>query len=99
MKNRMTILIAVLVVLGGSGLITSILAGNDIAEVLPFLVQSGDPEASTMAAEPWQAEQIFILVGFILFNLIGMAATIAIIMWFLHRGVAEVRAEPATESE
>lgn len=99
----MSILITVLMVLAGSGFITTVLTGNDISEVLPFLVQSSDPEANAMAAEPWQAEQIFILIGFILFNLIGIGATIALIMWFLHRGVVESRVsmglDAATEAE
>jgi hypothetical protein len=99
----MTILMAVLIVLAGSGFITSVLSGRDISDVLPFLVQTSDPEANAMAAEPWQAEQIFILIGFILFNLIGIGATIAAIMWFLHRGVVESRTgsvlETATEAE
>jgi hypothetical protein len=95
----MTVLITVLMILGGSGFITAVLTSHNISEVLPFLVQTSDPEASAMAAEPWQAEQIFILIGFILFNMIGIGVTIGLIMWFLHRGVAESRAVDDVKAE
>ena len=92
-KQRMAVLIAALFILAASGFITAILSGNELADVLPFLIQTSDPEANPLRAEPWQAEQIFLLIGFILFNMIGIGATIAVVMWLLHRGVREVHAE------
>jgi hypothetical protein len=41
----------------------------------------------------WKAEQLFILVGFILFNLIGITVTIALVMWYFDRGVRRARME------
>ena len=90
MKERMAVLIAALFILAAGGFITAILSGNDLSDVLPFLIQTSDPEANPLRAEPWQAEQIFLLIGFILFNMVGIGATIAVIMWLLHRGVRQV---------
>ena len=92
MKERMAVLIAALFILAAGGFVTAILSGNELSEVLPFLTQTSDPEANPLRAEAWQAEQIFLLIGFILFNMIGIGATIAVIMWLLHRGVREVQA-------
>jgi TRAP-type mannitol/chloroaromatic compound transport system permease small subunit len=43
---------------------------------------------------PWKAEQFFLLVGFILFNLIGIAATIAIIVWLLDGAIRRNKNKP-----
>jgi hypothetical protein len=93
-KTTIAILVAVIVVLIIGGGITTIMDSNQHGEsgILPFLRQSNDPEGSALDAEPWQAEQFFILVGFVLFNLIGMGMTIAALFWFLSRGVAVARA-------
>jgi hypothetical protein len=89
--KRLAIVVGVvLVLLAGGGLTLQILSGS--GESL-FLIQSGSPDASTLAAAPWQAEQLVMLIGFILFNLIGIAVTIAVVMWFLHRGVKQVQAQ------
>ena len=80
----------VLLLLIGGGLTSQILIGGG----RPLLLkQSVIPDASTLAAAPWQTEQLVIFIGFILFNLIGMAVTIAVVMWFLHRGVKQSQAE------
>lgn len=93
MKQRITVLIAAVFILGAGGFITALLGGSELSDLLPFLIQTSDPEANTLVAEPWQAEQLFLLVGFVLFNLVGMGATIAVLMWVLHRGVVGIRAE------
>ncbi len=96
MKNLLIIVgIALLLVVGGA--LTAQLGSTGPNEsLIPFfLVQSDSPEASTMDAAPWQAEQLVILVGFLLFNMIGIAVTIMAVMWFLHRGV---RIAEATEN-
>lgn len=88
MKNLLIIVgIAVLLILGG-GLTAQLRSTGPDESLIPFfLVQSDSPEASTMEAAPWQAEQLILLVGFLLFNMIGIAVTIMVVMWFLHRGV------------
>jgi len=86
-KERMTFLVAALFLLAAGGFLTSLLSGNAITDVLPFLQQSNDPEASTMIAEAWQTEQFVLMVGFILVNMVGIGATIAALMYLLNRGV------------
>lgn len=80
---------AVLVLIIGGGLTVQILAGGGNSL---FIQQTTSPDASTLSAAPWQAEQLVIFIGFILFNLIGMGATIALVIWLLHRGVKQAQA-------
>ena len=88
--KRLAIVVGIVVVLLISGGLTAqILIGGDSL----IITQSETPDASVLAAAPWQSEQLVLFIGFILFNLIGMAATIAIVMWFLHRGVKQGEAE------
>jgi hypothetical protein len=85
----------VLLLLIGGGLTSQILVGGGNSL---FLTQSAVPDASTLAAAPWQTEQLVILIGFILFNLIGIAVTLALVFWFLHRGVRSVRGEAGVQN-
>lgn len=62
-------------------------------------VQCADPACSVFLAEPWQAGQLILLVGFILFNMIGIGATLAIVLWFLNKQVATVRAQPSADTQ
>jgi hypothetical protein len=87
MKRLAIVVAAVLVLLIGGGLTAQILVGGGHSL---FLTQSTDPDASVLSAAGWQAEQLVLFIGFILFNLIGIGATIALVMWILHRGVKEV---------
>jgi hypothetical protein len=99
MRRIMVMVVIVFLLLAGGALTVQIGQYNNRAEsVVPFLLkQTSDPEASTFEAVPWQAEQLFWLVGFILFNLVGIALTIMGVMWFLNRGAARARA--VTEQE
>jgi hypothetical protein len=92
------ILLAVLVV-GGGLTLQLVSEGGDVASLLPYLQQTEDPAASPLYAESWQAEQFFLMVGFILFNLIGIGVTIALIMWLLDRGVRISRAAETEQSD
>ncbi len=86
MKNLAILVVIVVVLLIGGGLTAQLASGSFD---LPVLVQTDMPDASTLTVSPWQAEQLVLFIGFIVFNLIGIAATIAVIMWFLHRGVKQ----------
>ena len=81
-----------LLVIGG-GLTTQLIA-NQSGSVLPILTQTANPDASPTTFLPWKAEQFFLLIGFILFNLVGIALTIAVIIWLLDRGI---RRNPAAQ--
>jgi hypothetical protein len=70
-----------------------------------FVVQTDNPDASVFESVPWKAEQLVLLIGFLLFNLIGIGVTLALIMWFLNRQVKSVQGSepparaPASDSE
>lgn len=80
------VVIAFLLIAGGA--LTTLIPPDVSPEDLPgALVTTSDPEASVFYATPWQTQQLVWLIGFILFNLIGIAVTIAIVMWVLNWGV------------
>ena len=87
------IFIGLLVVLVIGGAVTLLL--SDGGSLLPFIQQTSNPGASTSEIEGWQAEQFFLLVGFLVTNMVGIGLTIAALMWFLNRGVKQVEAEAA----
>ena len=88
--KRLAIVVGVVVILlVGGGLTAQLLIGGNSL----IIQQSSIPDASVLAAAPWQSEQLVLFVGFILFNLIGMAATIAVVMWLLNWGVKKAEAE------
>lgn len=91
--KRFGIVIGLLLLLLIGGGLTSLLIANDGGGVLPVLRIVSSPEASSTVMTGWKANQLFALVGFILFNLVGMAVTAAIILWLLDRGVRRSIAE------
>lgn len=94
--GRLAIVVGVVVLLViGGGLTSQLMIGGQDSL---FITQSSIPDASTLSAAPWQAEQLVLMVGFILFNLIGMGATVAILMWVLHWGVKRSEAEDAASA-
>ncbi len=92
---RRFIFFAVLVaILIGGGVISAQLASNDGVQNIPAArIQTSDPEASVFVATEWQAQQFFLLIGFIVINLIGIGVTLAAIFWFLTRQIANVQAD------
>jgi len=83
----------VLLLLIGGGL-TALLNSGEGA-ILPVLQQVEAADASPMTMMPWKANQFVLLIGFIVFNLVGIAVTLAIIFWFIDRGIRKSRAEAA----
>lgn len=90
--RRFSILIGLVVLLLIGGALTAMLSNNG-NQVLPILQQVKAADGSPTTMLPWKANQFFLLIGFILFNLVGMAVTIAIVLWFIDRGVKKSRAE------
>ncbi len=81
--------VLLLVIIGGG--LTAQIAQQGPRDAIPvFVIQTENPDASVFESVPWKAEQLVLFIGFVLFNLIGIAATIAIIMWLLHRQVKSV---------
>ncbi|MCB9451987.1 MAG: hypothetical protein H6672_11145 [Anaerolineaceae bacterium] len=94
--KRLGIVLALLVILIAGGALTARNASAPNTNPLPGLIRStNNPEASVMEMTGWQAEQFFLAVGFILFNLVGITVTITVVMWLLDR---QVRRAKATES-
>jgi len=86
--RRLLFLAVILIILVIGGGLTAQLATRDgIGGVLPVLETVENPSGSTLALTGQKAEQLFLLIGFIIFNLVGIAVTLAVMMWFLHRGV------------
>lgn len=100
--KRLLVIFVILAILGaGGGLTAALIASGGTPDFLPFLKQVSSPEGSVLAATPSQAQALVIFIGFILFNLIGMAVTIGVVLWLLHRGVRSVEgnAQPAARQE
>lgn len=91
--KKYAILAFCLMILAAGGVLTVIEQSGGISNFLPTLQQTADPSGSTMSMEGWQAEQLVLLIGFVLFNIIGIAATLALIMFLLHRTVKSVKVD------
>jgi hypothetical protein len=95
--NRLIFLLVVIAILIAGGALSAQFASNTGEQTIPgSKIQTDDPEASVFVATEWQAQQFFLLVGFLLFNLVGIGITIALIMWFLSRQVASVSGSTAS---
>lgn len=91
--KRFGVVIGLLLLLLIGGGLTSLLIANNGGGVLPILEVVGSPEASRTVMTSWKANQLFALIGFVLFNLVGMAVTIGIVLWLLDRGIRRSQAE------
>jgi hypothetical protein len=85
--RRLAIFAGLVLLLVMGGALTSLLINASGDGVLPILTQTANPDASPTLVVPWKAEQFFLLIGFLLFNLVGIAGTIALIVWLIDRGV------------
>ncbi|MFN8448493.1 MAG: hypothetical protein U0521_07855 [Anaerolineae bacterium] len=92
--RRFTFFVVLIILLLAGGGLTSLLIATG-GHVLPILQQVGAPDASPTTMLPWKANQFFILVAFVLFNLVGIAVTLAVVMWVMDRGLKRGKAEAA----
>lgn len=92
--RRFTFFVVLIILLLAGGGLTSLLIATG-GQVLPILQQVGAPDASPTTILPWKANQFFILVAFVLFNLVGIAVTLAVVMWVIDRGLKRGKAEAA----
>lgn len=92
--GRFGLFIIALIALLAGGAFSVLLLDKGSDSLIPATIeQVEDPQASTFVATPGQAEQLILSVGFILFNMIGIGATIALLMWIGERGARQARAE------
>ena len=95
--KRLAALFVVLVILGAGGALTSQMSQNWGATSIPGAkVQSDDPECSVFVGESWQAGQLLALVAVLLFNIVGIGVTLALVFWFLNKQVAVAKASSGT---
>ena len=97
--KRFGIIVAVIILLMIGGGLTTQLISSGKSTPIPVLQQSSNPEASVNAMLGWKAEQLFLAIGFIVTSLIGFAVVLALVFWFVDRGLrvskAEARDKPA----
>lgn len=83
--------IILLLIIGG-GLTAQIASEGGTFQIPAVIRTTSNPDASVLDMTPWKAEQLFLVIGFVLFNLIGAAVTLAIVFWLLHRQVKRAKA-------
>lgn len=91
MKRLGLLIVFVLVLIAGGGLTSGMFN-------IPVILQTADPEASAFVATPGQAELFFLWVGFVIINVLGAGATIALIVWLLDRAVRRAQGSVGTGS-
>ena len=96
MKRLAFLIVALFMLIAGGGLTMQLISGG--GSLLPVLQQVNAPDASPTVVLPWKAEQFFLMVGFILFNLVGIGVTLAALFWLLDRGLRRSRAEASSEN-
>jgi hypothetical protein len=95
--KRLLIVAVIIVILIIGGGLTAQIASNGNQLAIPGLIrQTNNPDASALDMAPWKAEQMFLFVGFILFNLIGMGVTIMAVVWLLNWQIKKVRVKPSS---
>ena len=92
MRLLAIIFVVMVILIIGGGLTAQLTTDRNAADFFPILKQVDSPDGSTLAVVPWKAEQIVLLVGFILFNMIGIGVTLALVMWLLNRFVKQANA-------
>ncbi len=90
--RRFNFLVVLIVLLLAGGGLTSLLIASG-GQVLPILQQVAAPDASPTTMLPWKANQFFILIAFALFNLVGIAVTLAVVVWVIDWGLKRGKAE------
>ena len=97
--KRLMIVLAVIVLLIITGGLTAQMSSQGGTLSIPGTVRvSSNPDASALDMAPWKAEQLFLFVGFILFNLIGMGLTITVVVWLINWQVRKVKAAGKTST-
>lgn len=100
MNKRLLIFIGALVVLAAGGGLTSFIAAEGAGSLIPgVLTVTRHPEASVTAFGGNQGARFFLLILFIVFNLVGASLTGALIFWFLNREVERAKVEEAPQHE
>lgn len=90
MNRRFLIIVGIVFLLIVGGGLTSFIAAEGASGLIPGVLEvTRDSEASVNEFAPGQGVQLALLIGFILFNLVGASLTGALIFWFLNREVVD----------
>jgi len=92
--RRLVILVVLLALMIAGGGLTALFLTTGTS-MFPVLTITQDPSASSLIMQPWKAEQLFLFVGFVIFNLVGIALTLAIVLWLLDRSMQNTRLKQA----
>lgn|GEM_PF-981569 len=92
MKRGVTILGFLLAITIAGGVLTA-----DLAFAIPIIKQTTDPAASPFMATNGQAWGLIVLIGAVLFNVIGAGLTMALIFWLLNWQVSVAKEMPTLE--
>jgi hypothetical protein len=87
--RKLGILIGLIAVTVLCGAISAGLLNDPLSGLL--IKQTSNPDASPFTATPVQSMQMVLWVGFILFNMIGAALTLALFFWLMTRSLSNVR--------
>lgn len=100
MNRRVMIFASILAMLLVTGGLTSFIAAEGVGNLIPgVLTVTTIPEASVNQFGGNQGWWFVLMVGFILFNLVGASVTGAVIFWFLSREVTRAKAEAPANHE
>lgn len=96
-NRRLLIFVSLLVLLMVGGGLTSFIAAEGAGNIIPGVLETtNQSEGSVNDFGQGQGLQLFLLIGFIVFNLVGAGVTGMAIFWFLNREVTRAKAdEPA----
>lgn len=90
MKRGVAILALLLIITIAGGVLTA-----NVGFKIPTMQQTNNPAASFFEATPDQAVYLILMIGFILFNVIGAGLTAAFLFWLGSREVKQANAMPS----
>ena len=96
MKRLLIVGVVIVILIIGGGLTVQIASNGNQLAIPGVIRQTNNPDASALDMAPWKAEQLFLFVGFILFNLIGIAVTLMALFWFLNWQIKKVNVKPSS---
>jgi len=100
MDRRLLIFIGLLLLLVIGGGLTSAITSDGAASLVPgVLTQTERAEGSVTQFGGSQGLWLFLVIGAVVFNLVGAAATGAFIFWFLSREVTRAKAEEPAQHD
>ena len=96
MKRLLIVVVVIVILIIGGGLTAQIASNGNQLAIPGVIRQTNNPDASALDMAPWKAEQLFLFVGFIIFNLVGIGVTLLAVFWFLNWQIKKVKAQPSS---